>query len=118
MPVTRPALSRLDERLSAAAIDGRVRGRGAVAAEIVATAPGATSLLGEAQSAAPEVTGATKDTSGVDGPVVAHITDAAGDISLYAGEREIAYRDPALVQHLLRAACCPSIVQPPDPTPR
>jgi hypothetical protein len=36
---------------------------------------------------------------------VAHVTDAAtGDLSIYVGEREVAFRDPVLVEHLLRAA--------------
>jgi hypothetical protein len=38
-------------------------------------------------------------------PIVAHIRDATtGDMSLYVGEREIPYRDPALVHKLARLA--------------
>jgi hypothetical protein len=87
---------------------------GAAAAGLLAAVPGLSGLIGGASSAAPELSGAASgeaagvaaaDTSAVTGPIVAHITDAAtGDISLYVGEREIPYRDPALVAHLLHAA--------------
>jgi hypothetical protein len=71
-------------------------------------------MLGGLGSSAPEVSGVASEAAGVDeaeaasvldGPVVAHIRDVStGDVSLFVGEREISYRDPALVQHLVRAA--------------
>ena len=85
---------------------------GAAALGVVSAVPGLSGLLTGASSAAPEVTGAASETApeaaslgAVDGPLVAHITNAAtGDVSLFVGEREIPFRDPTLVQHLLRSA--------------
>ena len=92
----------------------RVGTIGAAAIGAVGAFPG---LLGELTSAGPEVSaGASEGTavateaeavsaSALEAPIVAHIRDAAtGDISLYVGEREIAYRDPALVQRLTHLA--------------
>ncbi|MGH9060018.1 MAG: hypothetical protein ACRDZY_10960 [Acidimicrobiales bacterium] len=82
---------------------------GATVLGMVASVPGLAGLLGGASSEAPAVTGAATDAEAaapeLSGPIVAHVTNAAtGDVSLYVGEREIPYRDPTLVQHLLRAA--------------
>jgi hypothetical protein len=80
---------------------------GAAAVGVVGAFPG---LLGEFTSAGPEATAEASEAeavtaSALEGPIVAHIRDAAtGDISLYVGEREIVYRDAALVQKLTRAA--------------
>ncbi|MHB8506228.1 MAG: hypothetical protein ACYDEN_11030, partial [Acidimicrobiales bacterium] len=39
------------------------------------------------------------------GPMVAHVSDpATGEVSLYLGEREVVFRDPALVARLARVA--------------
>jgi hypothetical protein len=66
-------------------------------------------LLGGVSTEAPAVTGAATAAETVapalSGPIVAHVTDAAaGELSIYVGEREMTFRDPVLVQHLLRAA--------------
>ena len=87
---------------------------GAAAVGAVSAFPG---LLGELTAAGPEVSaGASEATaaatdaealsaSGFEEAIVAHIRDATtGDMSLYVGEREIAYRDPALVHKLIRVA--------------
>jgi hypothetical protein len=83
-----------------------VAATGAVAAfpgllpELASDAPEAA---GDASGAAAELApGAAAD---LEGPVVAHIRDAAsGEMSLYIGEREVTYRNPALVNQILRAA--------------
>jgi hypothetical protein len=85
---------------------------GAAAVGAVSAFPG---LLGELTAAGPEVLGGASEAtalatdteavsaSALEGPIVAHIRDAAtGEISLYVGEREIAYRDTALVHQLMR----------------
>lgn len=87
---------------------------GAASIGAVGAFPG---LLGELTAAGPEASAGASEATGVaneaeavsasalETPIVAHIRDAAtGDISLYVGEREIAYRDPALVQKLTRLA--------------
>lgn len=83
---------------------------GVAATGAVTAFPGLISELG---TEAPEVDGDVSGTSeglasqaaATDGPIVAHIRDVStGDLSLYVGEREVAYRDPALVGRLLRAA--------------
>ncbi len=81
---------------------------GAATLGVIASVPGLSGLAGWASSEAPAASGAANgaesDLSELSGPIVAHVTDAAtGDVSLYLGEREIAYRDPTLVQHLIRA---------------
>jgi hypothetical protein len=87
---------------------------GAAAVAFVGSVPGLSGLVTGVTSdsqqlpaAAGEVDGvaASGVASAVDGPVIAHVTDAAsGDVSIYVGEREIVTRDPTLVAHLLRAA--------------
>lgn len=82
---------------------------GAAAAGLIGAVPGLSGLLAGASADAPTITGVASDaetvTPELSGPIVAHVTDAgAGDVSLYVGEREVAYRDPVLVRHLLRAA--------------
>lgn len=87
---------------------------GAAAVGAVGAFPG---LLGELTAAGPEASAGASEATGfateaeavsasaLESPIVAHIRDAAtGDISLYVGEREIAYRDPALVQKLSHLA--------------
>jgi hypothetical protein len=81
---------------------------GAATLGVIASVPGLSGFAGWASSEAPAASdaanGAESDLSEFSGPIVAHVTDAiTGDVSLYLGEREIAYRDPTLVQHLIRA---------------
>lgn len=81
---------------------------GAITAGVIGV-PGLSGLLGEASTAAPEVTGTASEAEtvvpAISGPIVAHVIDAAsGDVSLYIGEREVVARDPLLVERLLRAA--------------
>jgi hypothetical protein len=90
---------------------------GTIGAAAVGAVSAFPSLLGELTAARPELSAGASDASAVatdtealsgstfEGPVVAHIRDATtGDMSLYVGEREIAYRDPALVHKLIRVA--------------
>lgn len=85
------------------------RGSLAVAVGSVATAvPGLGSILENAPAEAPEVDGALSDAeagaANASGPIVAHVTDLqAGEISLYQGESQVVYRDPALAARLYRA---------------
>jgi hypothetical protein len=87
---------------------------GAAAVGAVTAFPG---LLGGLTAGEPEASARASDgtaaatkaealsASAFQEPIVAHITDAAaGDMSLYVGEREIPYRDPALVHKLIRVA--------------
>jgi len=87
---------------------------GTIGAAAVGAASAFPSFLGELSAAGPEVSGGASEATAaaseaeaaaaLDGPIVAHIKDAAtGEISLYVGEREVAYRDSALVNHLIRA---------------
>jgi hypothetical protein len=81
---------------------------GAATLGVIASVPGLSGLASWASSEAPMVSGAANgaesDLPELSSPIVAHVTDAVtGDLSLYLGEREIAYRDPTLVQHLIRA---------------
>jgi 3-hydroxyisobutyrate dehydrogenase-like beta-hydroxyacid dehydrogenase len=78
------------------------------AAGLLASAPvgAVTALLGsgEAPALEDETTDLTELGSALDGPVVAHIRDlAAGEISVFAGEREVVIRDAAVAARLLRA---------------
>ena len=60
-------------------------------------------------AAEPEATNATitelsTSAAAISGPLIAHVSDfATGEISLMVGTQEIIYRDPELVQRLLRA---------------
>ena len=78
------------------------------AAGLLASAPvtSVTALLGsgEAPGLEDETTNLAELGSEVDGPVVAHIRDlGAGEISVFAGEREVVIRDPAVTARILRA---------------
>jgi len=81
----------------------------AVAVGSVATAvPGLGSILETAPADAPEINGALSDAEAgateTGGPLVAHISDIrAGEISIYQGESQVVYKDPALVARLARA---------------
>ncbi len=98
-PLTRRAVLRAGT-LGAAAVGAAGMMPGLVGS-LAGAAPEASGLAAEATEAAPEASGLTAEVSG---PIVAHITDAsAGELSLYIGENQIAYRDPALVARLLRA---------------
>jgi hypothetical protein len=88
---------------------------GTIGAAAVGAAGAFPGLLGELSSAGPEVSGGASEATvaaseaeaaaALDGPIVAHIKDAAtGEMSLYVGEREVAYRDPALVHRLIHAS--------------
>ena len=77
---------------------------GAAAVGAAASIPGLPALLQGLEGDAPAATGAVTEGESAVGPIVAHVTDAStGEVSLYVGEREVAYRDPVLVRHLLRA---------------
>jgi hypothetical protein len=81
----------------------------AAAVGVLASAPALPGFLQGLEADAPAAEGAGTDAEAaaadVAGPIFAHVTNASsGELSLYVGERQIAYRDPALVQHLLRAA--------------
>jgi hypothetical protein len=88
---------------------------GTIGAAAVGAASAFPGLLGELSTAGPEVSGGASEATAaaseaeaaaaLDGPIVAHIKDAAtGEMSLYVGEREVAYRDPALVHRLIRVS--------------
>jgi hypothetical protein len=90
---------------------------GTIGAAAVGAVTAFPSLLGELTAAGPEVSAGASDATAVatdaealsassfEEPIVAHIKDASsGDMSLYVGEREIPYRDPALVHKLIRVA--------------
>lgn len=85
------------------------RGSLAVAVGGVATAiPGLGSILSSAPAEAPEIDGALTDAEAgaadVNGPLVAHVSDIrSGEISLYQGEGQVVYKDPALVARLYRS---------------
>ncbi|MBO0691589.1 MAG: twin-arginine translocation signal domain-containing protein [Acidimicrobiaceae bacterium] len=85
------------------------RGSLAVAVGSVATAvPGLGSILEAAPAEAPEINGALTEAeagaANAGGPLVAHVTDLqAGEISIYQGESQVVYKDPALVARLARA---------------
>jgi hypothetical protein len=85
------------------------RGSLAVAVGSVATAiPGIGSILESAPADAPEINGAlTEAEAGAadsSGPLVAHVTDVnSGEISIYQGESQVVYKDPALVARMFRA---------------
>ena len=78
-------------------------GAGAAAAgAVVATtglnrSGGSTDALGES----PEEVAAA---AAMSGPIVVHIKDAkTGEVSIFSGEDEVAYRDPQLVARVARA---------------
>lgn len=82
---------------------------GVAAAGLLAAAPAGavTALIGGAAEA-PAVEDDADDlsglSSGVEGPVVAHIRDlSSGEISVFTGEREVVIRDAAVAARLLRA---------------
>ncbi len=82
---------------------------GAAVVGALGAVPGLSGLLGGAAAEAPTMSeaaqGAEELAPEISGPIVAHVTDAsAGEVSLYFAERQVSYRDPILVQHLLRAA--------------
>ena len=85
------------------------RGSLAVAVGGVATAiPGLGSILETAPAEAPEINGAlTEAEAGAasqSAPLVAHVTDVqSGEISLFQGENQVVYKDPALVARIYRA---------------
>jgi hypothetical protein len=84
---------------------------GVAIAGAAAAIPGLPSLLVSAEGDAPAVENAAT-TVGEDGaapslaePLVAHVTDMqTGQISLFLGQREVIYNDPALAARLLNAA--------------
>jgi hypothetical protein len=84
---------------------------GIAIAGAAAAIPGLPALLDAAEGDAPAVDSAVA-TAGSDGvapslaePLVAHVTDMqTGEISLFLGEREVVYNDPAMAARLLDAA--------------
>jgi hypothetical protein len=80
---------------------------GAAAVGVAGAVPGLSSLLGEASTDAPALPDAAAGADtlpALSAPIVAHVTDAAaGQLSIYVGEREVTFQDRVLVQHLLRA---------------
>ena len=81
----------------------------AAAVGVMASVPGLPGLFQTAEADAPASAGAVTEAESaapeVEGPIVAHITNAsAGQVSLYVGERQIVYNDRALVQRLLQAS--------------
>ena len=90
---------------------------GTIGAAAVGAAGVLPGVIGGLATAGPELSGAAADAteaapeaeglaaSELTAPIVAHITNAStGELSLYVGEREVAYRDPVLVSRLLRGA--------------
>jgi hypothetical protein len=86
------------------------RGSLGVAVGLVSTVPGLPGLLTQVSSDAPAVDDAAAESTGADAaalsePLVVHVKDIqSGEMSLYFGEREVAYRDPQLASRILRAA--------------
>jgi hypothetical protein len=82
---------------------------GVAAVGLVSAVPGLPGLLTQVSSDAPAVDDAAADVTGADAaalsePLVVHVKDLqSGEMSLYLGEREIAYRDPQLASRILRA---------------
>ena len=75
------------------------------AAGLAGSLPALPAAITAAESDAPEANDAITDADSLAGPLVAHVTDLQrGEISLYAGEREVVLRDPALAARLFRAA--------------
>ena len=84
--------------------------------KFLGAAAGGAVVVGAAAVAAPSVLGGGSDTSGtprshagealsVDGPVLAHLRDAkTGEISVFAGTREVVIRDRSVANALLAAA--------------
>ncbi len=82
---------------------------GVAAVGLVSAVPGLPGLLTQVSSDAPAVDDAAADATGADAaalsePLVVHVRDIqSGEMSLYLGEQEIAYRDPQLASRILRA---------------
>jgi hypothetical protein len=88
---------------------------GVVAAGVVGSVPGLSSLLSSAESDAPAAGAATTEVSGVaaaSSPEVsgvgqslgAHVSDlSTGEMRLFVGNQTLNIRDPALAQHLTQA---------------
>jgi hypothetical protein len=76
---------------------------------VASAVPGLSSVLQVSEEDAPDLSGAAGDaeTAGADltSPLVAHVKDLqTGEISLYQGERQVIYKDPALAARLYRAS--------------
>ena len=82
---------------------------GVAAVGLVSAVPGLPGLLTQVSSDAPAADDAAADATGADAaslsePLVVHVKDIqSGEMNLYLGEREIAYRDPQLASRILRA---------------
>lgn len=83
-------------------------GTGVAAAGVVAAMPSA-----RAAAPASDSPGAEKVTGiDVDGPVVAHVRDAAtGEVSILHGDREVVVHDHELVARLTRTLAAPTSTQ-------
>jgi hypothetical protein len=74
------------------------------AAGLVSALPALPAAVSTAETEAPEANQAISEADSLAGPLVAHVTDLqSGEISLYAGEREVVLRDPALAARLFHA---------------
>ncbi len=80
------------------------------AAGLLSVVPGLPTLISEIAPDSSGAEAAATDTSEVEAgtlaePLVLHVKDLqSGEMSLYVGEREIPYRDPALASRILRAS--------------
>ena len=64
----------------------------------------APTLAAEPAATDATITELSTSAAAISGPLIAHVSDfATGEISLMVGTQEIIYRDPELVQRLLRA---------------
>ena len=64
----------------------------------------APTLAAEPAATDAALTELSSSASAISGPLIAHVSNlATGEISLLVGTQEIIYRDPELVQRLLRA---------------
>ncbi len=91
----------------------KVGSLGVAAAGMASVVPGVGAALGLASAGTPELTdlgaGTGADAAGAatgdGGAMVLHVSDpASGEMSLYVGEREVVFRDPSLLDRLVRVA--------------
>ena len=78
---------------------------GLAAAGALTMMPALPALTSTAASEAPEVDSIAPESASLDAPLIAHVKDLqSGEMSLYAGEREVVVRDPALAARLFNVA--------------
>jgi hypothetical protein len=74
------------------------------AAGLVSALPALPAAVNTAEAEAPEAGATISESEAAAGPLVAHVTNLrTGEMSLYAGEREIVLHDPALAARLFNA---------------